>query len=398
VAEQSVQVVAPEYAVAWQVLEPWPEWMPPGTEQQTGLHLRNVGTRTWAASSKDPVHLAYHWFTNGGNLVEPWDTFRFQLPHDVPSGTAVEMNQVVFKTPPVLGNYVLRWDLVEEGQTWFFREGGAPLEVPVTVSDKVLFVPWTAQASHNTAEVDLAFDGDPTTIWDSKASQEPGMWFEVDLGRALVLDRVRAFSPGRGFPQGYKVKLSADGHDWHLVAEKPKNWTDVDVAFAPCQARYLRLEQIGRPDWGATWMISEITVSATRPWAGVQASHYTGDAHKAIDARLRSAWNTRAVKQKPGMWFELDMGNLRRIEQVVLEHPTNQLPRGYMVQISTDGQQWLEVGRKDDNWGMVNVKFQPAIARYVRVDTTNSSRYNPWGISEFAIWRSSPMWLRGRED
>jgi hypothetical protein len=272
------------------------------------------------------------------------------------------------------------------------------LEVPVEVSDKVVFIPWTAQASHNAGDVELAFDGDPNTVWDSKASQEPGMWFQVDLGRVLVLDRVRAFSPGRGFPVGYKVELSTDGLDWHLVAERAKNWTDVDVAFAPCQARYLRLEQTGRPDWGATWMISEIAVSATRPWVTGQASHYIDDAHKAFDARLRTAWNTRAVKQKPGMWFEIDMGSVHRIERVVLEHPKNQLPRGYMVQISTDGQQWLEVGRKDDNWGAVEVEFQPAIARYVRVETTNSSHHNAWGISEFAIWRSSPIWLRGRED
>ena len=397
VLQRPVQMVAPEYGVAWEVLAPWPAWMPPDEELQASLQLRNTGSRAWPAGGEFPVHLAYNWFTAEGRPAEPWATFRFRLPHDVPPGDILALLDVPFRTPPVLGDYILRWDLVAEGLTWFFRQGAAPLEVPVEVSDRSLLVPWTAEASHNPDDVGLAFDGDPSTSWDSGSDQAPGMWFEVDLGQDLVLDRVRVSSPGRGFPVGYKVKLSTDGQNWHLVAEKPKNWTNIEVAFPPLAARYLRLEQTGQPDWPATWTISEISVSATEPWAGAQASHYTDDAHEAIDARLRTAWNTRAVKQKPGMWFEVDMGSQRRIERVTLLHPTSQMPRGYTLQVSTDGAAWQEMGRKDDNWGLVDVEFPAVAARYVRVETTNSSPYQPWGIAEFTVWRSSPVWLVGRE-
>ncbi len=396
VKEQSVQIVAAEYGVEWQVLEPWPAQMPPGEEQRASLRLRNAGTKTWMAGGDYPVHLAYTWFSSDGTLSEPWDTFRVRLPQDVPPGALVDLVNVPFMTPPVLGTYLLRWDLVEEGQVWFFRQGGAPLEVPVEIDEKVLFVPWTAQASHNPDKATLAFDGDPDTFWDSKANQEPGMWFQVDLGQVLVLDRIRVSSPGRGFPIGYQVKLSADGQDWHLVADRPKNWMNVDVAFAPCQARYLRLEQTGQPGWPATWMISEITVAATQSWAGAEASHFSDDAYKALDARLRTAWTTRNVKQKPGMWFELDMGHQRRIERVTLEHPSNQLPRGYVVQVSTDGATWLEVSRNDNNWGKADVRFDPISTRFVRVETTNSSPHQPWGIAGIVVWRTAPAWLVGR--
>jgi hypothetical protein len=118
---------------------------------------------------------------------------------------------------------------------------------------------------------------------------------------------------------------------------------------------------------------------------------------QALDARLLTAWNTRSVKQKPGMWFKLDMGSPRRIERVMLEHPKNQLPRGYFAEVSADGQDWQEVGRKSDNWGKLDVSFDPVVARYVRVETTNTSAHHPWGIAEFAVWRSSPTWLVGRE-
>jgi hypothetical protein len=398
VREEPMQVVAAEYGVEWEALDPWPTLVAPGEEIQVGLSLRNSGTRTWLASGAHPVHLAYTWFTEQGSLSEPWDTFRTQLPHDVLPGGTVELPSIPFKTPDALGSYVLRCDLLEEGLLWFFRRGAAPLEVPIEVSDTVLFAPWTAQASHNTAGAFMAADGNPNSAWDSLDSQTPGMWFEVDLGQVLILDRVRVVSPGRGFPAGYRVLLSVDGQDWRLVAQQAQNWTNIEAAFAPSEARYLRLEQTGQPEWHATWMISEIMVSVTGTWTGATASHFSGDAHRAIDARLDTAWNTRNAKQKPGMWFELDMGSPRRVERVALEHPANQQPRGYVVEVSVDGQTWQEVSRNDDNWGRLDVRFSSVLARHIRVQTTNSSPYHPWGISEFAVWRSSPIWLVGRVD
>jgi hypothetical protein len=213
-----------------------------------------------------------------------------------------------------------------------------------------------------------------------------------------VLDQVRVASPGRGFPVGYRMWLSADGQEWHLVAEKARNWANVEAAFAPCQAQYVRLEQAGQPAWTAPWMISEIMVSTTSPWLGVNASHFDDDAHRACDARLDTAWNTRNARQRPGMWFRLDMGSPRKVERVVLEHPPNQQPRGYVVEVSVDGQTWQEVARNDDNWGRVDARLSAVQTRHVRVTTTGSSPYHPWGICGLAVWRSSPTWLVGRED
>jgi hypothetical protein len=395
VMERAVQIVASEYGVAWQVLTPWPAWLPPGTVQQVDLQLSNTGARPWPAGGGSPVHLAYTWFTADGRLCEPWDTFRIQLPGDVAPGASVTLRGVPYRTPPALGKYLLRWDLVEEGVTWFFRQGAPPLEVPFELAARSLFVLWTAQASHNQEGSTLAVDGDPLTAWSSTANQEPGMWFQVDLGAVFVLDRFRAVSPGRGFPAGYQLKLSTDSRDWHLAAAKEQNWSDVDVAFAPCPARYVRLEQTGQPAWPAAWEIAGIAVSTTEAWGGANASHYAGDACEAIDTRLRTAWNTRAVKQRPGMWFEVDMGSVRCIEGLTLEHPTNQMPRGYAVSVAGADRCWQEVARNDDNWGRVDVRFPEVAARYVRVETSNSSTYQPWGIAEFVVWRSSPQWLGG---
>ena len=398
VLEKPVQVVAGEYSVGWEVLEPWPAQVSPGEEIQASLRLKNTGTKVWSASGTYPVHLAYTWFAEQGSLSEPWDTFRTRLPHDVPPGVTVDLLGIGFKTPGVLGSYTLRCDLLEERRLWFFRHGGAPLEASIEVSDTVIYVPWTATASHNCDDSTMALDGSPQSVWDSMADQTPGMWFRVDLGQALTLDRVRIASPGRGFPMGYRVWLSEDGQDWRLVAEQSQNWTNVEAAFAPCQARYLRIEQTGQSSWSASWMISEIMVSVANPWTGATASHFAGDAGLACDARRDTSWSTRNATQRPGMWFQIDMGSSRKIERVTLEHPPHRQPRGYVMEVSVDGQTWQEVGRNDDNWGRAEASFPAVSARHIRVTTTNSSPYHPWGICGVGVWRSAPAWLVGRVD
>lgn len=395
VLEVVVQVEAPAYGVTWQVVQPWPTWLLPASTQRTRLRLTNSGTLAWPAGGDWPVHLAYHWFGTGGarGVVEPWDTFRLLLPADVSPGAAVEVD-VDFATPGVPGRYTLRWDLVHEGVAWFFRQGAAPLEVPVEVTDQAVYVSWSGQASDNTAAVALALDGQPTTWWDSQVSQRPGMWFQVDLGEVRHVSRCKAVSPGRGFPVAYRVLISEDGQNWRQVAAADKNWRDVDVAWAPARARYLRLEQTGTPDYATTWAITDVAVASAAPWGGATASHNAAGVGLAIDGRLDTAWNTVA-KQQSGMWYQVDLGTARRIERIVLVHPKNQQPRGYVVRVSNDGQTWQEVGRKDDNWGLVDVSFEPVDATFVRVETTNSSPYHPWGIAELIVWESAPTWLRG---
>ncbi len=397
VMEKIIRIATPPYGVEWQVLKPWPAWLPPGGQEYASLSLSNAGTENWPAQGDQPVHLAYHWFSRRGqDRASRGTPSTPQLPSDVSPGAAVELTDVPFQTPAVPGRYTLRWDLVQEGVTWFFRQGGAPLEVPVEVSDRALVVPWRATASHSPAEAALALDGKPDTAWDSRASQQPGMWFIVDMGEARVINRVKVASPGRGFPAGYAIRLSENGKQWRVAATAAQNWGDIDVSFAACRARYIRLEQTGTPVYSMTWKISDIAVAVVEPWAGAEASHYTDDAHQAIDADVATAWNTRAVVQKPGMWFKLDLGSPRTIERVVVQHPKSQQPRGYIVQISNDSQPWQEVGRVSDNWTAVDVAFPAVKARYIRIETINSSPYQPWGIADVIVWESTPRWVRGR--
>jgi hypothetical protein len=113
----------------------------------------------------------------------------------------------------------------------------------------------SASASHNnvlvgTDNVAQAVDGRPETRWSSRAIQQPGMWFEVDLNqsrtvRGLMLDSARSPSD---YPGGYIVRVSTDRVRWEEVARQAQNDRLLDISFSPRPVRYLRVEQTSSSD------------------------------------------------------------------------------------------------------------------------------------------------------
>ena len=382
------------YAVEWLAPIEWPKQMAPAEQRTFDFRLRNTGSRDWPAAGPHPVHLAHAWFTPSGQWAGDWQTFRTPLSTDVSPGQEVSLPGVVLKAPSATGDYTLRWELVEEGVTWFSQQDVAPLEAPIKISPETVRQPWKGRASHQTDAVARAFDGDPDTFWGDQAVQAPGVWFELDLGERLTVDRVCVESPGRGFPFSFDVQVAVDRQNWKTAFHLDENWKTIDAAFPPSRVQYVRVFLTGAPDWRANWLISEWAVSkAPRLWTRGQASHNAAQARRAIDGNVTTAWSTVQVQQ-PGMWYTLDMGRVQRIEGLRLDSPENQFPRGYVLEVSTDGQTWREVAEKPDNWAPLNETFEPVEARYVRVRLTNSSRWHPWSIAAFAVRRASPVWLR----
>jgi hypothetical protein len=269
------------------------------------------------------------------------------------------------------------------------------LEVRLKVRPEAVHKPWKGRASQQTGAVARAFDGNPDTFWGDQVLQAPGVWFELDLGERLTVDRVRVESPGRGFPFSFDVQVAVDRRTWKTVYRLDRNWKAIDAIFLPSRAQYVRVILTGAPDWQTKWFISEWSVSkAPRLWARGRASHNAAHARRAIDGNVTTAWSTLEVQQ-PGMWYALDMGRAQRIEGLRLDSLADQIPRGYVVEVSTDGQAWREVAHEPDNWAPLNETFEPVEARYVRVRLTNSSRWHPWSIAAFAVRRASPVWLQG---
>jgi mono/diheme cytochrome c family protein/glucose/arabinose dehydrogenase len=129
---------------------------------------------------------------------------------------------------------------------------------------------WKATASHNSEAAANGLNGTGTARWESGVPQEPGMWFQIELPRAVTVAEILVdtvvggrggFNFGRGgrggntVPAlgfgGYRVQVSTDGTTWsEPVAEasglNPINPTTV-IALKPVQARFIRITQTATP-------------------------------------------------------------------------------------------------------------------------------------------------------
>ena len=83
--------------------------------------LTNTGARTWHAQGDHAFALGYHLYRPDGTLVT-FDGGRVALPYDVPPGATVEVLAPV-TAPAAGGAYVIEWDVLQEGITWFAWEG-----------------------------------------------------------------------------------------------------------------------------------------------------------------------------------------------------------------------------------------------------------------------------------
>ncbi len=387
----------PAYAVEY-LSHNTPATMGPGDTRTVLISLRNASYRTWPAGGSNPVRLGYHWFTQAGQAVpaEQWADFRTPLPRDLLPGEAITLSAKVGAPRPA-GSYEVRWDMVEEGITWFGWQGIPTLDVAVAVGDGTPPPPsLSVRSSHNNVQsgadnLRQAIDNNLATRWSSRTPQQPGMWFEIDLGQVqpvsgLTLDS--ANSP-QDYPRGYIVRLSTDRSQWVEVARAAQNEAPLDVTFSLQQARYLRVEQTGRSDrWW--WSIHEVRVRE-EPGLSVRSSHNNvqsgaDNLRQAIDNNLATRWSSRAPQQ-PGMWFEIDLGQVQPVSGLTLDSANSpqDYPRGYIVRLSTDRNQWDEVARAAQNETPLDVTFSPQQARYLRVEQTGSSDRWWWSIHEVRV-------------
>jgi uncharacterized membrane protein len=98
---------------------------------EAGVVLENRGTQSWETARPYPISLNYHWWTADGTSVE-WFGLPTPLSRTVKPGD-VHLQVARFVTPTQPGDYVLEWDLVHEGRTWFGDQGSITLPVEVTV-------------------------------------------------------------------------------------------------------------------------------------------------------------------------------------------------------------------------------------------------------------------------
>lgn len=132
-SEASPQIVIAQTALTYGVQ--WgshntPTSLAMNQQVDVSVTLKNVGSTTWLKGGNNPVNLSYHWFK--GNQVAVWDGLKTALPQDVAPGQSVTLSASL-KAPAEAGEYTLKWDLVQDGVTWFSFNSAATQNVAVSV-------------------------------------------------------------------------------------------------------------------------------------------------------------------------------------------------------------------------------------------------------------------------
>jgi hypothetical protein len=115
------------YAAAYEAAEPSLS-LAPGEDRNVAVRVTNTGRKTWSIA--ESFHLSYHWYDLERRLLA--DGPRTELPRDVRSGESVLLDALV-RAPMQEGRYLLAWDMVHEGTTWFSGQGVEPAAVAVRV-------------------------------------------------------------------------------------------------------------------------------------------------------------------------------------------------------------------------------------------------------------------------
>ena len=115
-------------------LEVWSSGVPgvleTAAEVAVPVEVHNRGRQAWAAEAG--YALSYHWLAPGGEAVI-WDGARTELADPVGPGDNRLLDAVV-RAPDRAGDYLLQWDVVQEGVRWLSEVDPTPSEpIPVRV-------------------------------------------------------------------------------------------------------------------------------------------------------------------------------------------------------------------------------------------------------------------------
>jgi hypothetical protein len=119
------------------------------------------------------------------------------------------------------------------------------------------------------------------------------------------------------------------------------------------------------------------------------ASDGANHAMMAIDGDPSTRWDT-GTSQKPGQWFQVDMGESRVVSRVEMDATAsaNDYPRQYEFSVSNDGQQW-ETASTRPGCAITEIACDPPrTCRYLRITIPEGDTHTGgfWSIHELRVF------------
>ncbi|WP_405770740.1 discoidin domain-containing protein [Streptomyces sp. NBC_00080] len=307
---------------------------------------------------------------------------------NVASGSAGGQRTAV-TFPAQIGRYVRIVQTGTSSQPWTLAEFNA-------FSDPVLHnggrTATTSTTGSGSAPGD-ALDGNPGTRWTTGTSQQPGQWFTVNLGAGTSVSKVlldAGPTSAGDRPTSYEVWGSTDNTNWSKYASGTGSGRITTASFYATQyVQYLKIVQTGTSsNW---WSIAGLALYSgdtfdRSGWsATATATESGGSPSKAIDANTSSRWST-GQSQSAGQFLQIDLGATETFNQVQLDNTADpgDYPRGYSVQVSTDGTHWNQVASGSGYPKATPISFPAASGRYIKLALTASSSAW-WSVDEASV-------------
>ncbi len=259
--------------------------------------VTNTGQGVFPALGPTPVDLSYHWYDQIGKPVL-WEGLRTKLPADLQPGQAIAL-QAQVQSPPNGGSYQLRFDLVQEGVSWFSSKGTATGNVAATVCCTKTFGAQyqpqiaTLGVSGAGASVPIALTNTGNFIWPA-AGPTPvhlGYHWTDQAGKVVVWDGTRSnlaadVAPGATatlqaqlvFPAApgtfvLKWDLVQEGVAWFSGQNVPTFDQTVIVNPLVIQSYAASVDAGGIPTAMATRMTTTVAVQVTNSSAAAWGSN-----------------------------------------------------------------------------------------------------------------------------
>jgi len=109
-----------------------PNYLDPGQECEVEVRVKNTGMSFWERAGKKRTALGTHWINRDTGEIVEWDGNRGLLDGNTEHDQEAIV-KITIKAPDEPGRYILQYDMVHEGVTWFSEQGVIPLEVNIDV-------------------------------------------------------------------------------------------------------------------------------------------------------------------------------------------------------------------------------------------------------------------------
>lgn len=190
--------------------------------------------------------------------------------------------------------------------------------------------------------------------------------------------------------EGLMVSMSTNDDQWlaDITTYIRNSFGNKSSITTPRNVATLRKKHSSRKEPWTQKELEELTlpVLANRKDWKLTASHGKRELKGCIDDNPKSRYTTGKSMQ-PGMWVQIELPKLTEISTVTLDSKRSKddYPRGYEVQVSTNGKKWSKPLAAGQGTGpLTEINFDTTEAKFLRITQTGTHRLY-WSIHELNV-------------